>query len=129
MSKSNPYAPSVIQAVQKPKVDEVETAPDGSVAEVMAWVGDDADRAKLAYEKETAGNGRKSLLAKLKDLLPNEPEGDPAKGEPTVVEAEDAEVVEQTTGDEVDVDSVDDADAVVAADQGAEDGSSEEKSE
>jgi hypothetical protein len=32
--------------------------PDGTVSQVLAWVGDDLDRARLALDAETAGTSR-----------------------------------------------------------------------
>ena len=45
--------------------------PDGSVDEVLAWVGDDRDRAAQALEVEQAKDedARKTLLEPLEDLL------------------------------------------------------------
>lgn len=73
MSKSNPYAttqPVISQARGEASVDRVEEAPDGSVSEVLKWVDGDADRAALALQKERENNNRKSLVAKLEELVP-----------------------------------------------------------
>lgn len=42
------------------------TAPEGTVDEVLAWVGDDTAKAKTALDAETAGKNRASLVNKLK---------------------------------------------------------------
>jgi hypothetical protein len=39
--------------------------PDGSVAEVLEWVGDDPDRRAAALAAEKAGKGRKTLIKAL----------------------------------------------------------------
>ncbi|MGI5161396.1 hypothetical protein [Microbispora sp. CA-102843] len=44
--------------------------PDGTVAEILAWVGDDSERAIEAYEAETAkANPRKTLVNRLEELI------------------------------------------------------------
>lgn len=45
--------------------DEPEPVPDGTVSEVLNWVGEDIDRAKRALEVEKAGRQRTSLLYEL----------------------------------------------------------------
>ena len=47
------------------RLPEPLTVPDGSVAEVLAWVGDDIDRANAALEAEEAGKRRKGILKAL----------------------------------------------------------------
>lgn len=42
-----------------------DTPPAGTVDEVLAWVGDDPARARLALESEHAGKARTSLMSKL----------------------------------------------------------------
>jgi len=39
--------------------------PEGTVAEVLAWVGDDLDRRRAALEAEREGKRRKTLLMAL----------------------------------------------------------------
>jgi hypothetical protein len=46
----------------------VETAPEGTAREVLAWVGDDPQRACTALEAEQAGRQRSSLIAELERL-------------------------------------------------------------
>jgi len=41
--------------------------PSGTIAEVLAWVGDDPERAQAAYDAERAGQGRVTLLTALED--------------------------------------------------------------
>jgi hypothetical protein len=43
----------------------VELVPDGTVQDVLDWVGDDPDRAEQALAAETAGLNRSTLIAKL----------------------------------------------------------------
>lgn len=43
--------------------------PEGSAADVLAWVGDDTDRARAAHDAETAGKQRKTLLADLAKIV------------------------------------------------------------
>lgn len=77
----NPYAPRTqapIASVEAEETEEVqestETAPepqgvpDGPAAEVLAWVGEDKDRAAEALEAEEAGQQRVGLTKKLKEL-------------------------------------------------------------
>lgn len=59
-----------------PGPDEV---PDGSTAEVLAWVGEDKDRAQRALDKENAGSRPRTTLVKpLAEILAagDAPEGD-----------------------------------------------------
>jgi hypothetical protein len=50
-------------------VEETSEVPEGSAADVLAWVGDDVDRAKAAAEAEVTGKGRKTLLADLDRII------------------------------------------------------------
>lgn len=88
MSDHDPYAPAehkpdTIEArkVQSAPVEEkneqapVEEpaqtgpqVPDGSVREVVEWIGDDKDRAKAAKKAE-GENGRKGVLNYAKEVL------------------------------------------------------------
>lgn len=87
MSDHDPYAPAehkpdTIEArrdqpapvEQENEQTPVETAPtgpqvpDGSVREVVEWIGDDKDRAKAAKEAE-GENGRKGVLNYVKEVL------------------------------------------------------------
>lgn len=54
--------------------------PEGTIDDVMEWVGDDAERAKLAYTAEVAGKGRTTLLDKL-TAVAGEPTDGPAQPE------------------------------------------------
>lgn len=42
--------------------------PEGTIDEVLAWVGDDEEKAQLALDAETAGKNRTSLVNKLKAI-------------------------------------------------------------
>jgi hypothetical protein len=46
-----------------------EEPPTGTVAEVLAWVGDDPRRAQLALEAEQAGQQRSTLIAQLERIV------------------------------------------------------------
>jgi hypothetical protein len=56
-------APAAPIAGQTPVSEDA--VPDGTVEDVMAWVGDDPARAAAAADAERAGKGRKTLLADL----------------------------------------------------------------
>lgn len=61
------------------KLDEqlrAERAPAGGSAEaILAAVGDDKDKAKVALEAELAGKKRKSLVSALEAIVNHNPEG------------------------------------------------------
>lgn len=42
-----------------------ESVPTGTIADVLAWVGEDPARAQAAYDVEVAGQNRSTLLAEL----------------------------------------------------------------
>lgn len=87
----NPYQPTVIASrfdAPKPTLDlntetgperEQElpgadvagnTVPEGTIKEIVTWVGEDKDRAKAATDAEQkADEPRKTLLNKLKEVL------------------------------------------------------------
>lgn len=56
---------------QGPEMIDVEvTVPDGTVAETMAWVGEDVERAQAALDAELAKDKpRSTLVAQLESLL------------------------------------------------------------
>lgn len=92
MSTSNPYAAprrerkTVVLEARKSSTPADTGVPTGTISEVMEWVRDDTERARVALEAETAGLNRKSLVNKLNELLV----------EPEVVEAEETDEVETT---------------------------------
>jgi hypothetical protein len=50
--------------------DQGEQVPDGTTAEVLAWVGDDKARAQAALDKENADDSpRKGLTGELEQML------------------------------------------------------------
>lgn len=55
---------------------EANVPPSGTVAEVLAWVGEDQARADAALdaEEERSGGPRKTLVAALEELSPQETE-------------------------------------------------------
>ena len=71
---SDPYAagnfvedaPEAREEVVEPQAPVV---PAGNVSEVLDWVGEDQERAKLALEAEKAGHNRKTLVKQLKELV------------------------------------------------------------
>lgn len=46
-----------------------EAVPEGSAAEVLAWVGSDDDRAVAALSAEEAGKKRKTLIKALEEII------------------------------------------------------------
>ena len=48
------------------------TVPEGTAAEVLAWVGDDPARAQAALEAEEAGQQRSTLISKLETIAAKE---------------------------------------------------------
>jgi hypothetical protein len=57
-----------VAAPENPTEGSENTVPEGPAAEVLEWVGDDKDRAKVALEAEEAGQQRVGLTKKLKEL-------------------------------------------------------------
>lgn len=45
--------------------EKVPTVPDGTIGDILAWVGEDPYRAELALEAEKAGKRRKTLMDAL----------------------------------------------------------------
>ena len=43
--------------------------PEGSVASVLKWVGNDLQKAAAALSAEESGQGRKTLIGKLQELI------------------------------------------------------------
>lgn len=46
-----------------------EAVPEGSVKDVLAWVGEDSAKAQRALDAENAGEGRKTLVSKLNEII------------------------------------------------------------
>lgn len=80
MVSHNPYAPHRPVTAQKPGNDskpvepeetvvDPEAVPEGPAAEILRWVGDDAERAQKALDAEEAGQQRVGLTKKLKELV------------------------------------------------------------
>jgi hypothetical protein len=57
-----------VQPVEAPVVEEA-TVPEGSIKDVLGWVGEDPTKAQQALDVETSGEGRKTLIAQLKNLI------------------------------------------------------------
>jgi hypothetical protein len=64
-------APAVAPEETVPVQEQTEEpeVPEGSAADVLAWVGDDVDRAKAAAAAEVEGKQRKTLLADLDRII------------------------------------------------------------
>jgi len=73
LSKHNPYAPKVkkTEPVQVEEVIEEQKleVPEGSVASILKWVGDDKEKAEAALEAEKAGKDRVTLIEQLEEIL------------------------------------------------------------
>jgi len=60
---------------EQPDPGDGDVVPDGTIAEVLAWVGEDPARAQEAYDVEAAKTSpRTTLLADLEDLGATSPE-------------------------------------------------------
>lgn len=59
-----------VQPAEDENLGLSQEVPTGTVNEVLAWVGDDKDRATVALhvEESEGGNKRKTLIASLKDI-------------------------------------------------------------
>src|SRR4051812_11427115 len=55
--------------------------PDGTVQEVLDWVGDDLARANAAYQVEVGGAGRTTLINRLEAIASTPPEEEPVPDE------------------------------------------------
>jgi hypothetical protein len=44
------------------------SVPDGTVEAILAWVGDDPERAQAALEAERAGKNRSTLISELEAM-------------------------------------------------------------
>lgn len=60
--------PVAEKAVEAP-VTEEQSVPEGSIKEVLAWVGDDATKAQAALDAENAGDKRTTLITKLDAII------------------------------------------------------------
>lgn len=82
MSETDPYAAPDVEeakvfeeAPEAPKeateepVKIEEAVPTGSIKEVLAWVGDDAEKAQKALDAENSGDKRSSLISKLESII------------------------------------------------------------
>ncbi len=76
----DPFAPLSAAPQQPPKIQAPEAAeptsidpdavPEGTIKEVLAWVGDDSDRATRALDAErTSNDPRKGLVRQLEEKL------------------------------------------------------------
>lgn len=54
--------------VEAPVTEEA-TVPEGSIKEVLAWVGDDATKAQAALDAEKTGEKRTTLISKLESVI------------------------------------------------------------
>lgn len=74
----------------------MEPVPDGTVQEVLDWVGDDPGRAEQALEAERLGDGRSTLITKLEAIASGSEDAAMTDTE-TVEEVEEAPGPEQPT--------------------------------
>ena len=70
----NPYKSKVkvntLKSQPNPQPEEpVRQTPDGSISEILEWVGDDKSRAETALLEEMDGKNRKTLISSLNELL------------------------------------------------------------
>ena len=70
----NPFAPfdAVDGDVVESTVEEVQTLPEDvtTIKEILAWVGDDKDRAELVKaNEESEENPRKTLVKSLEEII------------------------------------------------------------
>ena len=54
---------------EKPSEPEEPAVPNGSSTEILDWVGEDKERAKLALDKENADKQRSTLVKALEKIL------------------------------------------------------------
>lgn len=54
--------------VEAPQTEEA-AVPEGSIKEVLAWVGEDATKAQAALDAEKAGEKRTTLISKLEAII------------------------------------------------------------
>lgn len=88
--------------------------PEGTAAEVLAWVGSDPARAQAALDVEYYGQNRSTLIAKLETIASKEA---PAVSDTTTTEPEEVDAPpegnapgpEQPSGDDLVVDLLDNA--------------------
>lgn len=68
-----PVVDSFDQTVAEKPVEapqtEVATVPEGSIKEVLAWVGEDATKAQAALDAEKSGDKRTTLISKLEAII------------------------------------------------------------
>lgn len=57
-----------VEAVEAPVAAE-QIVPEGSIKEVLGWVGEDLTKAKAALDAETSGDKRKTLVKELNSIL------------------------------------------------------------
>lgn len=71
LSAAPPQPANVQDSVAaEPEPDDPNAVPEGTVKEIIAWVGDDTDRAARALETERASNEpRKGLMRQLEEKI------------------------------------------------------------
>lgn len=72
----------------------MEPVPDGTVQEVLDWVGDDPARAEQALEAERLGAGRSTLITRLEAIA------SPTQEDTAMTETETVEETEELAGPE-----------------------------
>jgi hypothetical protein len=86
MSAHDPYAPvskpaveeadasvtlpeaTAVEAQEAPQTEEP-TVPEGSIKDVLSWVGEDPTKAQIALDAENSGEKRKTLIKELNVIL------------------------------------------------------------
>lgn len=57
------------ESVTEAPKDSTGDVPEGSIKDVLKWVGDDVDRAKKALAAEKKGDKRSTLITKLEGVI------------------------------------------------------------
>lgn len=68
VAKTDVPVEAPVEAVEAP-VTEEQTVPEGSIKDVLGWVGEDSTKAKAALDAETSGEQRKTLVKELNAIL------------------------------------------------------------
>lgn len=71
--------------------EDVEPVPTGNIETVLAWVGEQAERAVRAIEAEKAGKARTTLIQALEKIASPETSGDGSPDTPPAADAGDGE--------------------------------------
>jgi hypothetical protein len=69
LTDPNRPEPETEEAEAEAPAEPGEQVPDGTISEVLAWVGEDQDRARAAIAAEQEGRVRSTLINKLEQVL------------------------------------------------------------